>query len=369
MSKTKGNVMDPLDLVAQYGADAVRFTLASLASPGRDLPLDAKRMEGYRSFGTKLWNAARFVQMHLTGDEPTLADIDRHSLAAPESWIVSRLAGTIADVNRAWETFRFDEGCRALYQFVWNDYCDWYLEMAKPLLLADGEPADRGVRTAGVPQGQADAGRKPEQVRAVARGVLLEALTLLHPAMPFISEEIAEHLGAPGPLITSRYPGADRFQRDAAAEGVLAAFQGIVGEVRSYRHLVGLPPSASLALHLVDVEPGLAAALSALDRELVRLAGLSAVTVNPARVPAGAVRDLAGGVHIAIELAGSVLGPAERKRLTDDLSHAQRELLQVSSRLADESFVQRAPAEVVEGARARAGELAHKAELLRSTLG
>jgi valyl-tRNA synthetase len=120
--------------IEEYGADALRFTLAALASPGRDLPLDSKRMEGYRAFGTKIWNAARFVQMHLDGAEPDLADVDMAKMALPEAWILAELERTTAAVNRSLGAYRFDEACRELYQFVWNDYCDWYVEMAKPVL-------------------------------------------------------------------------------------------------------------------------------------------------------------------------------------------------------------------------------------------
>ena len=211
MSKTKGNVMDPLDLVHQFGADAVRFTLAALASPGRDLPLDEKRMEGYRAFGTKIWNATRFVQMHLTGDEVPLADLDPAKLALPERWILSELAQTVTAVNKAWGEFRFDEACRQLYQFVWNDFCDWYVEIAKPVLLEDRGEGERreAAGTAGgwgPGSGVRGPGRRGEDVRAVARGVLLEACKLLHPVMPFITEEIASHLGHAGMLMTTAYP-------------------------------------------------------------------------------------------------------------------------------------------------------------------
>jgi valyl-tRNA synthetase len=352
MSKTKGNVMDPLDLVHEYGADAVRFTLAALASPGRDLPLDGKRMEGYRAFGTKLWNAARFLQLHLTGEEPPLESVATSGLCLPDAWILAELERTTAAVNRAWESYRFDEGCRELYQFVWNDYCDWYVEMAKPVLQEGSEN-----------------GRRAEDVRAVARGVLLEALKLLHPVMPFITEEVAQHLGAPGMLITTPYPVPGRLPEDPAASALMAAFQAVVQETRSYRHLVGLPPGTPLQLCLLNLEPAWREAFSRLGGELRRLAGLSALDLDPATVPDRAIRDLAGGVSVAIVLPEGAVGEAERARLAAELEQIRGELLRVSARLADESFVARAPEEVVAGSRQRAGELSHKARLLTATLG
>ncbi|MGD1146411.1 MAG: valine--tRNA ligase [Thermoanaerobaculaceae bacterium] len=351
MSKTKGNVMDPLDLVHEFGADAVRFTLAALASPGRDLPLDSKRMEGYRAFGTKIWNAARFVQMHLGGSEPDLADIDTTKMALPEAWILAELERTTVAVNRSWEAYRFDEACRELYQFVWNDYCDWYVEMAKPVL-----------------QGGDQEGRCAADVRAVARGVLIEALKLLHPVMPFITEEIAGHLGAEGPLITAGYPAPGRYPAGPEALEVMSAFQAVVQETRSYRHMVGLPPSEQLAVGLTGLAPALLEALGSLAPEMQRLAGLSSLQLNPAAVPAGAVRDLAGGVNIAIVLPAGALGGAEVERLAAELARTEAELARVNARLADAGFTDGAPAEVVAGARQRAEELTHKSRLLASTL-
>ncbi len=352
MSKTKGNVMDPLDLVHEFGADAVRFTLAALASPGRDLPLDAKRMEGYRAFGTKIWNAARFVQMHLDGSEADLAEVDAARLALPEAWIVAELERTTAAVNRAWGTYRFDEACRELYRFVWNDYCDWYVEMAKPVLQGGDQPQ-----------------RRAADVRAVARGVLIEALKLLHPVMPFITEEIASHLGAAGPLIGAAYPAAGARPARPEALATMASFQAAVQEIRSYRHLVGLPPGAPLAVCLTGLEPGQLAALGALAPELQRLAGLSSLALNPEAVPAGAVRDVAGGVNLALVLPSGALGPAESGRLEAELDQAGSELAKVNARLADAKFTSGAPPDVVAGARARAEELAHKTRLLAATLG
>jgi valyl-tRNA synthetase len=383
MSKTKGNVMDPLDLVERYGADAVRFTLAALASPGRDLPLDESRMEGYRSFATKLWNAARFVQMHLAGDEPSLASIDPEGLAIPERWILGELAGTVAKVNQAWESYRFDEGCRELYQFVWGVFCDWYVEMAKTVLLEE-RGQGTGDREPGHPPGQEGRGqgsgnrgltpppareRRVEDVRAVARGVLIEALTLLHPVMPFITEEIASHLGVASPLITATYPTAQtRPLADAAAEA-MAVFQAVVQETRSYRHFVGLPPGTPLRLLLMGLGDGLREAFTALEGELTRLAGLERVDLNPPEVPAGAVRDVAGGIDLAIVLPVGVLGDAERERLGNELGQVRGDIEKLAARLADSAFTQRAPAEVVEGTRARRSELDRKATLLAETLG
>ncbi|MFZ5788703.1 MAG: valine--tRNA ligase, partial [Acidobacteriota bacterium] len=265
MSKTKGNVMDPLDLVHEYGADAVRFTLAALASPGRDLPLDSKRMEGYRAFGTKLWNAARFVGLHLDGTEVSLDALEPARLALPERWLLAELQHAAAAVDRAWGSYRFDEGCREIYRFVWNDFCDWYLEMAKPALLGEGDRE----------KGTGDGARRVEDVRAVARGVLVEALKLLHPVMPFITEEVAAHLGADRRLITASYPRPDGRWADEEARGQVGTFRAVVQGVRSYRHMIGLPANAPLALVIPAAGERMGAALGSLRAEMTRLASLS----------------------------------------------------------------------------------------------
>ncbi len=358
MSKTKGNVVDPLDLVGQFGADAVRFTLAALASPGRDLPLSPERMEGYRAFATKIWNAARFVQTYLDGSEPELDALELDRLAIPERWILHELEDTVAKVNAAWETFRFDEGCRALYQFVWGDFCDWYLEMAKPVLAADSSQATADSSASG---------RRAEDVRAVAKGVLLQALRLLHPVMPFITEEIAAHLGSAEHLITAAYPSVTGRLAAPDAAVAMGAFQAVVQETRSYRHFVGLPAGAPLAIHLLDLPAATRRAIQSLERELVRLAGLSALEFDGA-VPAGAVRDVAGGIDLAIVLPDGALRDAELVRLAAELEQARADAEKVRSRLADAVFVARAPEEVIGASRQRLQELERKALLLGETL-
>ncbi|MGQ9751649.1 MAG: valine--tRNA ligase [Thermoanaerobaculaceae bacterium] len=350
MSKTKGNVMDPLELVGQYGADAVRFTLAALASPGRDLPLDTRRMEGYRAFGTKLWNAARLVQMHLTGEEGELADLSPDELGLPERWILGELTETTAGVREALESFRFDEACRRLYHFTWHSYCDWFLELAKaPLAGGSSE-------------------RSPLVVRTVARGVLLETLKLLHPIMPFITEELASHLGFSGLLLTTPYPKVQAGWRFEEERATFQLIQGVVQGVRSYRHLVGLPPGAPVSLVLVKPEPAVEEGFSQLREEIVRLASLTGLNFVQ-EIPSGAVRDAVGGLHFGLLLPSGVFGEEERARLARELATAREEQTRVEARLADDGFLQRAPAVVVEQTRTRQQELTHRIQLLEETLG
>jgi len=341
MSKTKGNTIDPLEMVHTYGADAVRFTLAALASPGRDLPLDVKRMEGYRAFATKVWNAARFVQMKLEGDEMALEELDPATLGPTERWILSRLSHTVRAVNQAWEEFRFDEGCRQLYHFVWHTYCDWYLELAK------GVAAQR-------------------EVRSVLRGVLLRALELLHPVMPFITEEIAAHLGHQGMLITSAYPQPVEAWEDATLESDFTALQELVSGLRSYRSMVGLGPRHPIAVTLVRVDEERAAFLEAHAEQLQQLAAVASIDTGEA--PPHSVHELLGGMEVALGLPEGALGGEQVEKIRRQIEQLEKVRASAGKRLANESFVSRAPAEVVEGARRQLEETVTRLGRLRATI-
>ncbi len=341
MSKTKGNTIDPLEVCASYGADAVRFTLAALASPGRDLPLDLKRMEGYRGFATKVWNAARFVQMQLVGDEIPLAKLDLEQLAPTERWILSRLSHTVRAVNRAWETYRFDEGAHQLYHFVWHTYCDWYLELAKTT-------ADR------------------REVRSVLRGVLLQALALLHPVMPFITEEIAAKLEHDGMLITARYPEPTPAWEDDELEADLETLQALVGGLRSYRSLLGLQQRHPIAITLVDADAHRAGFLRSQAVQLERLATVSEISVGLA--PEHSVHELLGGLEVALAFPEGSIGAEQRERIAKEVASLEREGQGHEARLSNPGFTSKAPPEVVEGARTRLAEVRTRLERLRQTL-
>src|SRR5262252_10987375 len=216
MSKTKGNVIDPLEAIGEFGADAVRFTLASAASSGPTVSVERGRMAGSRNFATKLWNAARFTLAQL-GDATGPETIDRGRLSLPDRWILSRLDAVAGDVNRHLEEFRFDEAAGAIYSFVWHELCDGYLEMVKPV-LAGGDAASAGA------------------ARAVLRRCLEGALALRHPFMPFLTEEIWEKLtGRSGTLIVEPYPTAGETRSDAEAEAAVEALRAIVTRVRNFR--------------------------------------------------------------------------------------------------------------------------------------
>ncbi|MCG6962673.1 MAG: valine--tRNA ligase [Acidobacteria bacterium] len=341
MSKTKGNTIDPLEVVSEYGADAVRFTLAALASPGRDLPLDIRRMEGYRAFATKVWNAARFVQMKLEGDEQPLGDLSPADLGPAERWILSRLAHTVRSVNRAWECYRFDEGCHELYHFVWHAYCDWYLELAKGV-------TDR------------------REVRSVLRGVLLEALKLLHPVMPYITEEIGHHLGHEEMLILTRYPDPDGRWEDNELEADFSALQELVAGLRSYRAMVGLSQRHPIAVTLVGVDEHRAGFLTSQTDQLEQLAAVASIRLGTA--PAQAIHELLGGMEVALELPPGSLGEDQLVRLQKQIEQLDRNRAGLEGRLSNSSFTAKAPPEVVDGARQQLAEVTTRLERLRQTI-
>jgi valyl-tRNA synthetase len=342
MSKTKGNVLDPVDLVEEYGADAVRFTLALLDSPGRDIPLDPERMAGYRAFGNKIWNATRFA-LSKVGEAEIPQSIDFDRLALPERWILSRLSATAESVDSALEEFRFDLACAELYQFFWSDFCDWYIEMAKPGL---------------------ESGSERLLVKEVLLLVLDRALRLLHPTMPFLTEELWQKLPGheaihPQTICLAAFPRAEKSwvlsERD---ETLMKLFRATAGVVRNDRADRKLTHRAKSRLHVVPAVTGASEtgneALNFLRSNevgslLASMVGVTAVLAEPA--PQGAINK---HVREGVEMTPVFDVPVE----TVDLAKVRLELAKVddnigkvSARLASEEFTSKAPASVIEGAR------------------
>jgi valyl-tRNA synthetase len=341
MSKTKGNTVDPLDMVDAYGADAVRFTLTALATPGKDLPLDINRMEGYRAFVTKVWNAARFAHMQLKGDEIELHDLNYDELLPADQWILSRLSHTIAAVNQAWETYRFDEGARQIYHFVWHTFCDWYLELSK-------ESTDR------------------LETRSILRGVLIEALRLMHPVMPFITEEIASHLGHDGMVISAKYPEPVDAWANKTLELDFTGLQDLINGLRSYRSLIGLSNKATIGLTLVDASEHQTEFLETQAPQLRRMASVEGIENGVA--PKSSVHELFGSLDVALTFPEGGFGDQQRVRLENEISSLEKEKRGAEGRLSNDGFLKQAPAEIIEGARTRLNEVNLRIERLRRTI-
>ena len=355
MSKTRGNVIDPLDLIERHGADALRFTMAAMATPGADLPLSPDRMAGYQAFANKLWNASRFVLMNL-GDPPggrrgsALPPDERLSLA--DRWILSRLSRLAGSVRESLEEFRFDEMANGLYRFLWHEYCDWYLEMSKPALAAGAPAAER------------------ERAIAVLVHVLENVLRLVHPIMPFLTEEIWQKLPHEGETVSlARYPDLEPARLDDAAEGEMALLMEVVGRVRNIRAELNIDPGRKVPL-LYQPHDGAAAGLFASHaRMIAALARLSETRMVASLESEGpSARAVVSGLDLAVPLAGILDLDAERSRIGREIDKLSRECAGHARKLENREFIRKAPPDVVDKARAIRQELEEKIERLTWTL-
>ena len=335
MSKTKGNVIDPLNLVDQYGADATRFTLAAMAAQGRDMRLAMSRVEGYRNFVTKLWNAARFLEMNGCHRR---ADFNPARATQPVNrWIVGATARAVAEVERKLGEYKFNEAANAAYDFVWGTYCDWYVELAKPILT--GEQEEEKVET-----------------QASAAFVLDQILKLLHPFMPFVTEELWGETGKTGPardslLIVSEWPqllGFGDKQADADIEWLIALVSGI----RSVRTEMNVPAGAKIPLVVVGAGEETGTRVEAQLQALMRLARVASVDYSDS-VPENSAQIVIGEATFALPLAGIIDIAAERARLSREIDKEDGEVEKIDKKLANEQFVAKAKPEVIEEQRTR----------------
>jgi valyl-tRNA synthetase len=351
MSKTKGNVMDPTDLVQEYGADALRFTLASLDSPGRDIPLNRDQIAGYRAFGNKIWNATRFALSRIPAGARVRERIDPEDLAAPERWILSRLSHTAAEVNARFETFRFDEACNRLYHFFWGDLCDWYIELCKPALSGEAPRPQAGD---------------------VLLTVLDRSLRLLHPVMPFLTEEVWQRLPGheaihPETICLAPYPRREERWESPEVEAGMDALIQAVTRARALRADLGLSPKTKTDLHLSASDAGIQRLLEEQEPLLRFLTRAESIAFGT--IPEGAVRDLVAGVEVAVVPERQELGEEERGRLVKELEKLAAEIARAEERLSNEQFLSKAPPHVVEGGRARLAEMREREASLKASLG
>ena len=337
MSKSKGNVMDPLELIDEYGADALRFTLAAMAAQGRDIKLATSRVEGYRNFGTKLWNAARFCEMNEARRDPEFdplaarLDINR--------WIAGETAKTRDAVTAGILEHRYNDAAAAIYTFIWRVFCDWYLELIKPVLNGDDE--------AGI-----------AETRAMVAWTLDQILIMLHPFMPFVTEEIWDKTGGVGMLIAASWPEYEPLENDAAGAEVdwLISF---ISEVRSVRAEMNVPAGAKVPCVIVGGNAETRRRAKQWNTELTRLARLESIAFA-GEVPQGAAQIVLGEATVALPLAGVIDFEAEKTRLAKELEKIAKDMAQIDGRLANAQFVAKAPAHVIEEARERRAELGER---------
>ncbi|MEM1104013.1 MAG: class I tRNA ligase family protein, partial [Pseudomonadota bacterium] len=350
MSKSKGNVIDPLSLIDEFGADALRFTLTAMAAQGRDIKLSKQRVEGYRNFSTKLWNAARFCEMNECAPSP---GFDPASAARPlDRWIIGQTVQCQIDVTRHLEAYRFNEAAGALYQFIWGVFCDWHLELIKPVLNEGDEQAQAATRRT--------TGWALEQI-----------LRMLHPFMPFVTEELWGALGeggAPrdGMLAACVWPSHPDELIDPAARDEVGWVIGLITEIRSLKAEMGLS-AVRAPMALVGAAPENAERLERYRDIVMRMAGLDQARASDA-VPSGAVQTVHGEATVALPLAGLVDLEAEVARLQKEAAKVDGDIAKIEAKLANEKFLARAPEAVVQEQRDRRADAAAKADKLREAI-
>ena len=351
MSKSKGNVVNPLGLIDQYGADALRFFMAAMESQGRDIKMDERRVEGYRNFATKLWNACRFAQANGIGASTTL-DAPAASLAV-NKWIIAETIGCVQAVDLALADLRFDGAANAVYQFVWSRFCDWYLELIKPVSVGDEK-------------GTIDA-----ESKAVAGWVIDQILVLLHPFMPFITEELWHAMGPrENDLIVAQWPIADARSIDPEASREIDWLIRLVSEIRAARTEVNVTPGKEI---FVQLSHGSAETRARLERNQWALGRLARATYTPFidgdLAHGGSIQVVVDGATFVMPLQGIIDLDAERARLTKGIEAAAKERDALAGRLSNASFIERAKPEAVEKARADHADKAAEAERLSAALG
>jgi valyl-tRNA synthetase len=353
MSKSKGNIIDPLDLIDKYGADALRFTLAALAVPGNDIKLAEARVEGYRNFATKLWNATRYCLMNECLPDPAFDPAACRQTV--NRWIVGRVVNAAQQTEAALAAYRFNDAASALYQFAWGEFCDWYLEFTKPILAGTDEAAKR-------------------ETRAATAWALGQLLHLLHPLMPFLTEELwaqggaASASGAPDMLITAPWPAYDEglVDREAAAE--LDWVIRVISEIRTVRAEMNVPPAAQISMLVRDAGPATLGRLATHRDLIARLARLDGIRTDVAETPKGAVQIVVGEATVMLPLAGIIDIAREKARLTREMEKIAGEIEKIEKKLGNADFVAKAPPEVIEDQRERLAEASQARAKLVSAL-
>ncbi|MCB9993737.1 MAG: valine--tRNA ligase [Hyphomicrobiaceae bacterium] len=351
MSKTKGNVIDPLKLIDEYGADATRFTLAAMAAQGRDIKLAMSRVEGYRNFVTKLWNAARFLEMngctHAAGFDPSALD------QPINKWIVGSVAAAVSAVEKGIDEHRFNDAANAAYDFVWGTFCDWFIELSKPVLQGEDEAAKA-------------------ETRAAAAFVLDQILKLLHPFMPFVTEELwtqtnSANADRSAVLMLSPWPELSGL-RNEEAEAEINWLTSVISGIRSVRSEVNVPAGAKIALVVVGAGDATRALVEKHRSAIERLARIETIAFA-ATVPSASAQLIIGEATYALPLEGVIDIAAEMTRLRRDIEKLDKDIVQIDRKLSNEQFVAKAPPEIVEEQREKLEGLAAQKSRVEAALG
>ncbi len=332
MSKSKGNIIDPLHMIDKYGADAFRFTLAAFTAQGRDVRMSEDRVEGYKFFINKIWNATRFAMMNLEGIQANGDNEGAGCALLPDRWILARLNRTIDDVTGYLDAYRFNDAAASLYQFIWHEFCDWYLELIKPTLYAKDDDAPK------------------EEVRRTLHVVLRTSLKLLHPFMPFLTEEIWQKFVHDGTsIMANRFPQYDKSRQDLSAEKEMSLLMEVITKIRNIRGEMNVPPSRKITVAISAPDPGLRMFMMR-DRDyIINLANLDQLNIaGDMDEPRGVAAGVVSGMRIFVFLEGVVDISAEKHRLQKEMGKISKDIKLVSNKLANQDFLAKAAPEVVE---------------------
>jgi len=365
MSKSKGNVIDPLHVIDEFGTDAFRFTLAAFAAQGRDIKLSEDRIEGYRHFINKLWNASRFSLMHLENSQPDSFQMDTRHLSLADRWILSRANRLVETVSRGLNEYKFNEAANALYQFVWHEFCDWYLEIIKPVLYGQSSAdVSGGAGRQGCPAGD------DETTRSVLWTVLNQTVRLLHPFIPFVTEELWNKLPGTGDsVMKAPWPTSSKGRHDAEAERTMDLLMGITSGIRNIRGEMNVPPSLRVEAMVQSPDEEVRQALEEHGHIIVNLSKLRALRITPpGERPLSSATSVLGESTIFVSLKDVIDFAAEQARLNKELAKIHKELDGVGKKLRNEDFLNKAPREVVEGVRANRERLDEKKNKLENQL-
>jgi valyl-tRNA synthetase len=350
MSKSKGNVIDPLVIIDKFGADSFRFTLTAMAAQGRDISLSEERIEGYRHFVNKIWNASRFTLMNLDGYED--GEPDKNDYDLKDRWILSRLNTIIDTVDKTLDEYRFNETANQLYQFVWHEFCDWYVEMAKNDLYQKDDPKRRMT------------------TQKVMVRTLRTVLELLHPVMPFVTEEIWQKIPHDGEsIVIADFPEADMKEIDNDAENDMNEIIQVVSAVRNIRSEMNILPSARPACDFLCQEDMVGKIFKDQTKLLCSLAGLSGTEVHKEfKGSDSAATAVVDKVEIFLSLEGVIDFGEEKKRLQKELDKINKDIDFISKKLSNESFVSRAPKDIVDKEREKLVSFKDKASKISENI-
>jgi valyl-tRNA synthetase len=352
MSKSKGNVVDPLRMTEVYGTDAFRFTLAAYAAQGRDIKFSEKRVEGYKHFINKIWNASRFIFMNIREDEEIKQVREIQTLSLADRWILSRLSSVASEVNASLGEYRFNDAAGILYQFIWHEFCDWYLEMVKPGLYSD------------------DAESRISAISTLIH-VIENSLGLLHPFMPFITEEIWQQIpGKKGveSICLREYPSADHSISDPEAERKMGVIIDAISGIRSIRGELNISPSLEIRA-VIRTQDGTADILNGHLLYLKKLARVGDIKIgDEIESPKNAASEIRALMEIFVPLKGIIDTDVEIERLQKDMKKHEAELSFIGKKLSNEGFIRKAPKAVVEESRDNYNELKDKINSIMASI-